>query len=204
VENFFEPANLWPGGGPYPHLVLRLGHYPGFRSFAGQHYEYLAPYEDHLGIVPPEWSHATVKGAHHQVSDSQVEQLRASVGRELRGMPPFRCQAGPVRVGVTSVTAYMWPKDGMAELARRFRAAAASVPGISLRADDSDYFAHSTLAYGTAGCDTRKLNRALRAEPVPRADFTVTSAALVQERQDPAAGIYTWDLVEEYALTAAP
>lgn len=90
----------------------------------------------------------------------------------------------------------------MAELAGRLRTAAGSVPGITLRPPDEEFFAHATLAYSRQEWDARELDQLVKAEPVPRAGLTISRVSLVSERQDPVAGIYTWTCAERLALEA--
>jgi len=177
MQPFFSPRKLWPGGGPYPHFIIELGGHPGFTAFARGYREYLAPCAGALGIVPDEWLHATVQGIFQPAGREQMEQLGAAARRELAGMAAFDVEAGPARVGQTAVTVYLYPKDGMAELAGRLRAAAGSVPGIALRPPDGEFFAHATLAYSRLDWDARQLDQSVKAEPVRRASITAARPA---------------------------
>ncbi|MBM7174004.1 hypothetical protein JQK87_37745, partial [Streptomyces sp. G44] len=106
---------------------------------------------------------------------------------------------GPTWPGVTAVTVAMYPETGMAELNRRVRAAAEAVPGIELRPAATKFWAHSTLAYVRDGAvDDRLLNRGLRFLRPERVDVTIDRVHLVNQQQDPAAGYYTWEVVEEF------
>ncbi|MEY9842183.1 TetR-like C-terminal domain-containing protein [Streptacidiphilus sp. EB103A] len=112
-------------------------------------------------------------------------------------MRPFTVQWGPTWPGITAVTVAAYPETGMAELNRRARAATSSVPGLAMRPAESRFWAHSTLCYVTEAFEDHRLNRALRALRPERVDVTVDRIHLVDQRQDPIAGYYTWDVIEE-------
>ncbi|QOV40937.1 hypothetical protein IM697_22720 [Streptomyces ferrugineus] len=97
----------------------------------------------------------------------------------------------------------MYPEDGLAALNARARAAAESVPGITLRPPEPRFWGHSTLAYALDDFDDRRLNRELRALRPDRVTLTIDRIALVNEYQDSVAGYYTWDVVEEFRLGSA-
>ncbi|MFJ1757255.1 2'-5' RNA ligase family protein [Kitasatospora sp. NPDC088134] len=201
MENFFDAKKLWPDAGPYPHFLVLLGEHPAYRAFADAHRDLLAEYGEQLGAVPPRWLHSTVQGIHHPVDEGRMDLLREAARAQFRGVGPFTVQLGPTWPGITAVTVAMYPEAGMAELNRRARAAAESVPGIVLRPAESRFWAHSTIAYARADFDSRKLNRALRSLRPERVEVTVDRVHLVDQHQDPQRGTYTWDIVEEFTLT---
>ncbi|KIZ17377.1 2'-5' RNA ligase family protein [Streptomyces natalensis] len=199
METFFSDAKLWRDG-PYPHFLVLLREHPAYQAYARAHRDLL---EQHpLGVIPGEWLHATIQGIHHRVSAGQLDELKAAARDELREMEPFSVQIGPVWPGVTAVTAAVYPEDGMTELNRRVRRAAARIPGIAMRPAESRFWAHSTLAYAREEFDDRRLNRALRALRPARVDITIDRVHLVNLHQDPAAGYYTWGVLEEFRLGA--
>lgn len=51
--------------------------------------------------------------------------------------------------------------------------------------------------------DDRRLNRELRRLRPERIDLTIDRIHLVNQRQDPGLGIYTWDVVEEFSCAGA-
>ncbi|MER5549619.1 hypothetical protein ABT072_46305, partial [Streptomyces sp. NPDC002589] len=130
------------------------------------------------------------------------ELLRRAARTELSMVPPCEVQLGPVWPGVTAITAAVYPEDGLAALNAGARAAAESVPGITLR-PPQPFWGHSTLAYALDDFDDRRLNRGLRALRPDRVTLTIDRIALVNEYQDPVAGYYTWDVIEEFRLGAA-
>ncbi|MFE7130805.1 2'-5' RNA ligase family protein [Streptomyces sp. NPDC057638] len=201
METFFDPKRIWPGGGPFPHVLVLLSEYPEFREYARAHHELLAGYRDKLGVIPGRWLHSTVQGIHHTVDDGQLDQLRGTLRDEVAGMNPFRVQLGPVWPGVTAVTVAVYPEDDMAELNYRARTAMEKVPGISLRAKEARFWAHTSLAYARADFPDRDLNRALRQLRPPRLDITIDRIHLVNQRQNLDKGYYTWDVVEEIPLS---
>ncbi|MFE6779051.1 2'-5' RNA ligase family protein [Streptomyces sp. NPDC057702] len=200
MEPFFTPHRIWPGGGPFPHVLVPLGAYPPARAYARAHADLLAGHGDLLGVAPGDWLHATVQGVHHPVNADQEDRLRAALRAELAGTRPFAVQLGPVWPGVTAVTAALYPEDGMAELNRRARAAAHRVPGITPRPPEARFWAHATLAYARRAFPDQRLNRALRALRPARVTLTVDRVHLVTQRQHPERGYYTWDVTEEIRL----
>ncbi|MFJ2175980.1 2'-5' RNA ligase family protein [Streptomyces sp. NPDC087851] len=200
MENFFVPKKIWQGGGPFPHVLVLLSEYPEFCEYARAHHELLSEYGDKLGVIPEEWLHATVQGIHQAIDDGQLDKLRGTLREELAGMDPFQVQLGPVWPGVTAVTVAVYPEDGMAELNGCVRTAMEKVPGITLRAPELRFWAHSSLAYAREDFADRKLNRALRALRPPRVDITIDRVHLVNQYQRPDLGYYTWDVVEEVQL----
>ncbi|WP_371792965.1 2'-5' RNA ligase family protein [Streptomyces sp. NBC_01471] len=204
MENFFVPKKIWKDGGPFPHVLILLSEYPEFREYARAHHELLAEYGEKLGVIPQEWLHSTVQGVHHAIDEDQRDMLRVAVREELAGMNPFQVQLGPVWPGVTAVTVAVYPEDGMAELNGRARMAMERVPGITLRAPELRFWAHSTLAYARRNFPGRKLNRALRALRPPRVDITISRVHLVTQYQHPDLGYYTWKVVEEFQLGQVP
>ncbi|MFI9176165.1 hypothetical protein [Streptomyces lincolnensis] len=201
MERFFHSGRLW-GEGPYPHFLILLGEHPAYRAYAEAHHGLLSDYP--LGVVPAQWLHGTILGLHHRITPDQLESLRRAARTQLTAAAPCEVQLGPVWPGVTAITAALYPEDGLAALDARARAAAESVPGITLRPPEP-FWGHSTLAYALDAFDDRALNRGLRALRPDRVTLTVDRIALVNEYQDPAAGYYTWDVVEEFRLgTAGP
>ncbi|MFC1418785.1 2'-5' RNA ligase family protein [Streptacidiphilus cavernicola] len=200
METFFVPEKIWQDGGPFPHVLVLLSEYEEFREYARAHRELLAQYPEQLGAVPEEWLHSTVQGIHHKVDDSQAKKLRSALREELAGMQPFRVQLGPVWPGITAVTVAVYPEDGMAELNSRVRTAMEKVPGITLRAPEQRFWAHSSLAYAREDFEDRSLNRELRALRPPRVDITIDRVHLVNQYQRPDLGYYTWDVVDEVRL----
>lgn len=200
MENFFVPSKIWKGGGPFPHVLVLLGEYPEFREYARAHAELLAEYSEQLGVIPGQWLHSTVQGIHHPLATEQVDQLRGTLRGELTGMRPFQVQLGPVWPGVTAVTVAVYPEDGMAALNGRVRTAMEKVPGVSLRAPELRFWAHTSLAYARADFPDRDLNRALRALRPPRVDITIDRVHIVNQYQHPDLGYYTWEVVDEVRL----
>jgi 2'-5' RNA ligase len=200
LENFFVPSKIWKGGGPFPHVLVLLSEYPEFREYARAHRDLLAEYSEQLGVIPEEWLHSTVQGIHHAIDDGQLEKLRGTLREEVASMEPFQVQLGPVWPGITAVTVAVYPEDGMAELNGHVRTAMEKVPGITLRAPELRFWAHSSLAYAREDFPDRKLNRALRALRPPRVDITIDRVHLVNQYQRPDLGYYTWDLLEEVQL----
>ncbi|WP_439681568.1 2'-5' RNA ligase family protein [Embleya sp. MST-111070] len=201
METFFTKQKIWPGG-PCPHFLILFDRHPEFGEYVRAHHELLAEYGDKLGVIPERWLHSTIQGIHHRVTDEQMEQLRNATREEVRGMRPFTVQLGPTWPGITAVTVAMYPETGMAELNKRVRAATNAVPGISLRPEEVKFWAHSTICYARQDFDDRRLNRALRALRPERVDITIDRVHLVNQRQDPAAGTYTWTVVEEFPFAA--
>jgi hypothetical protein len=199
VERFFHSGRLW-GEGPYPHFLILLNEHPAYRAYAEAHHSLLSAYP--LGVVPAQWLHGTILGIHHRVSPAQLELLRCAARTELSTVAPYEVQLGPVWPGVTAITAAVYPEDGLAALNARVRAAAESVPGITLR-PPGPFWGHSTLAYALDDFDDRRLNRELRALRPDRVTLTIDRIALVNEYQDQVAGYYTWDVVEEFRLGTA-
>lgn len=200
MESFFDPArvNTWANG-PFLHFLVLLNRHHDYRAYAHAHRELFSGFDEHLGVVPEEWLHCTVQGIYTPPPAEQTEQLIKATRREIAGMRPFTVQMGPVWPGVTAVTVAMYPETGMAELNRRVRAAAEAVPGIELRPGAAKFWAHSTLAYVRDGdFDDRFLNRGLRSLRPERVDVTIDRVHLVNQQQDPAAGYYTWEVVEEF------
>ncbi|MGW5096311.1 2'-5' RNA ligase family protein [Streptomyces nodosus] len=200
MENFFTPKKIWQDGGPFPHVLVLLGECPEFRDYARAHHELLSEDGDKLGVIPEEWLHATVQGVHHPIDDGQLDKLRDTLREEVAGMDPFRIQLGPVWPGVTAVTVAVYPENGMAELNGRVRTAMERVPGITLRARELRFWAHSSLAYAREDFPDRELNRALRALRPPRVDVTIDRIHLVNQHQRPDLGYYTWDVIDEIQL----
>ncbi|MBD0688407.1 2'-5' RNA ligase family protein [Streptomyces sp. CBMA123] len=195
MDNFFNPSRIWKNGGPYPHFLVLFDQHPEYREYVRAHAELLSQYP-HLGVIPEPWLHSTVQGIHHHVTPEQMERLEDAARQELRTMQPFTVQLGPTWPGVTAITVAVYPEDGMAELNKRVRAAASSVAGISLRAPESRFWAHTSLCYARADSDPttdRKLNRELRGLRPERVEITIDRVHLVSQRQDPQQGIYTWD-----------
>ncbi|MFF2506352.1 2'-5' RNA ligase family protein [Streptomyces sp. NPDC058067] len=200
METFFNPERQrsWTSG-PFLHFLVLLNHHEDYRAYARAHYDLFSGYEEHLGVVPEEWLHCTVQGMYIPTSDEQTEQLIKATRREIAGMRPFTVQMGPTWPGVTGVTVAMYPETGLAELNKRVRAAAEAVPGIELRPEEAKFWAHSTLAYVRDGdFDDGSLNRGLRSLRPERVDVTIDRVHLVNQRQDPAAGYYMWEVVEEF------
>ncbi|WP_217211909.1 hypothetical protein [Streptomyces sp. AC550_RSS872] len=148
MERFFHSGRLW-GEGPYPHFLILLNEHPAYRAYAEAHHGLLSGYP--LGVVPAQWLHSTILGIHQRVSPDQMELLRCAARTELSAVAPCEVQLGPVWPGVTAITAAMYPEDGLAVLNARARAAAESVPGITLRPPEPRFWGHSTLAYALAG-----------------------------------------------------
>ncbi|MFH8347305.1 hypothetical protein [Streptomyces sp. NPDC018045] len=98
------------------------------------------------------------------------------------------------------MTVVVCPEDGMAALNDHVRTAMEEVPGISLRAREAEFWAHTSVAYARADFPDRDLNRALRALRPPRVDVTIDRVHLVNQYQHPDRGYYTWDVVEEVPL----
>lgn len=204
METFFDPARqrVWASG-PFLHFLVLLNRHDGYRTYARAHRRLLSSFDEHLGVVPEEWLHCTVQGMYTSTTAEQTRQLIDATRRELVGLHPFTVQMGPVWPGVTAVNVAMYPETGMAELNARVRAAADAV-GIDLRPAEAKFWAHSSLAYALDGdFDDRPLNRGLRALRPERVDVTIDRVHLVIQQQDPAAGYYRWDVVEEFRFTDA-
>ncbi|MGV9884471.1 2'-5' RNA ligase family protein [Streptomyces sp. NPDC003006] len=201
METFFSPArrSVWAAG-PYLHFLVLLNRHDNYRAYARAHRDLFSGFSE-LGVVPEEWLHCTVQGLYHPTTAEQSEQLINATRRELVGMRAFTVQMGPTWPGVTAVTVAMYPEAGVAELNRRVRAAAESVPGIELRPAPAKMWAHSTLAYVKDGdFDDRPLNRGLRSLRPERVDVTIDRFYLVSQHQRPDLGYYTWDVIEEFPL----
>ena len=59
-------------------------------------------------------------------------------------------------------------------------------------------FRYPTAPLRDGDFDDRPLNRGLRSLRPERVDVTIDRVHLVNQRQDPAAGYYTWEVVEEF------
>ncbi|WP_129293548.1 2'-5' RNA ligase family protein [Streptomyces lydicus] len=200
METFFSPErqSSWAFG-PFLHFLVLLNHHEDYRAYARAHRDLFSRFDDHLGVVPEEWLHCTVQGIYTPTSAEQTEQLIETTRREVARMRPFTVQMGPTWPGVTGVTVAMYPETGVADLNERVRAAVEAVPGIALRPGAAKFWAHSTLAYVRNGeFDDGPLNRGLRDLRPERVDVTIDRVHLVNQRQDPAAGYYTWEVVEEF------
>ncbi|MEV8334272.1 2'-5' RNA ligase family protein [Streptomyces niveus] len=203
METFFTPARqaAWIAG-PFLHFLVLLNHHDDYRAYVRAHRGVFGRFDEHLGVVPERWLHCTVQGIYTPTTAEQTRKLINATRREIAGVRPFTVQMGPTWPGVTAVTAAMYPETGVAELNRRVRAAAETVPGIELRQQAAAFWAHSTLAYVRDGdFDDRPLNRGLRDLRPQRVDVTIDRVHLVSQRQEPAAGYYTWEVMEEFRLT---
>ena len=199
METFFGQRWLWPGGGPFPHFLVALDESTEYKEYARAARKYLLGYDRELGIIPDPWLHITVQGFFREAGAQQLEVLRSAAREELRGMRAFHVEAGPVIAGDASVTAYLYPKHGLAELTRRARVAATRAD-MELREADEVYSAHTALAYSRQSWDSRDLARAFKPEPVERVKFTIDHVYLVSQRQDPQIGLFTWDQIERFPL----
>lgn len=200
METFFNSARLatWAHG-PLLHYLVLLNRYEDYCAYVRAHRDLLGKFTPHVCAVPERWLHATVQGIHHPTTSEQTALLVDATTERLAGMRPFRVQLGPTWPGVTAVTAAMYPEDGMADLTRRVRAGALSVPGVTLRPEEN--WPHTTLAYARdGGFDDRPLNRRLRGIRPDRPDIEIDRVHLVSQRLDPEAGYYTWDIVHEFVF----
>lgn len=197
MRSWFHSERIWAGSAPFPHILILLEQYPQARAFAAAHQGVLDRYRERLGIVPLEWLHSTVQGFHQPATQAQVEELAAAAREVLADAVPFTVQLGPSYVGRSAVHVSMYPEDGMADLNRRIRAAGDKA-GIPMRPAGSRFWPHAILAYGTSPhWDSDQLARDLVDLRPDRVEFTVDRVHLVHERQDPEAGYYTWDILEE-------
>ncbi|WP_129838024.1 hypothetical protein [Streptomyces sp. RFCAC02] len=203
MHNYFTKERLWKSG-PFPHFLILLNEHPRYRAYARAHHQLLTRYAPHLAPIPEPWLHATVQGIHHPLIPDQLQQLTTAARAAFRDIRPFRIQCGPVWPGITAITTAIYPEDGMTLLNRRARYAAAAVPGVKLRPTERKFWAHSTLAYARHDFDDHTLNRELRALRPERVDITIDRVHLVNQRQHPQRGYYTWEVVADFPLAPAP
>jgi hypothetical protein len=64
-------------------------------------------------------------------------------------------------------------------------------------------FRYPTAPLRADSADDRRLNRALRELRPERVEITIDRVHLVDQRQDPEAGFYTWTVIEEFPFAAA-
>ncbi|MGW4735205.1 2'-5' RNA ligase family protein [Streptomyces shenzhenensis] len=203
MRAFFRTDRIWPGGGPYPHVLVPLEQYREVRGFTRAHLSVLARYRDHLGIVPENWVHATVQGFCQPASAAQMQQFTGAVRHVLRDTEPFTIQIGPTCVGPSGVLAAIYPESDMDLLSQHVRAAAEST-GFEMRPADRRFWPHAALAYGqTARWDSDDLARDLLRLRPERVEITVDRVHLVSQYQHPDAGFYTWEVLEELPLGRA-
>lgn len=205
MKAFFRGDRIWPGGGPYPHILVLLGRYPELRGFARTHLRVLDRYREHLGIVPEDWLHSTVQGFYRPASAQRMQQFADTIRNELRDMEPFTVQFGPSYVGSSGVLVAMYPEADMSRLNRHVLAAAANA-GFEIPPAGHRFCPHAALAYGTTmQWDSDSLARDLACLRPERVEITVDRVHLVSQRQNPdhSAGYYTWKVVEELTFSRA-
>ena len=213
MESFFAKMT-WPDRGPglrghgehgpYLSVIVPMLLYSGACDYAGQHSHLLDRYP--LSGTGFTRLHLTVQTVHQLTTQLQAVEagraLRKDVTRQMR---PFTVELGPARLGVTAVTAAVYPEDSFRVLYTLVRDALESVEGVTLRPAEARFWPHVTLGYATREFDGDVLNGELRELRPDRPLVIIDRVHLVEMIQEPAAAVpYHWKLLQEFTFEQDP
>lgn len=195
MEEFFNPAKVWPQGPQLYHLY----YVPDLGRLAPM-LDVYEPIVAGAGCVEPiarPWIHATlckITVAPAELPASTITALAKRLCARLAQLEPLELIAGPAFAGTSAVTVDLTPDAGWF----RLRAAVMAEIEAELGEGTTSFIAgerpHLTLGHGRGLGESGLLQSRMRRATDIRVPLLLDRLDLVEVTQDPVANSYTWAL----------
>lgn len=195
MEEFFNPAKIWPQGPKLYHLY----YVPDLERLAPM-LDVYEPIVAGAGCVEPiarPWIHATlckITVTPAELPSSTITALAKRLGARLAQLEPIELVAGPAFAGTSSVTVDLTPDAGWFRLRTAVMAEIEAELGDGTTSFIAGERPHLTLGHGSGSGESGLLQSRMRRATDIRVPLRLDRLELVEVIQDPVARTYTWEL----------